>query len=322
MYDAKVLEVLIASPSDTSDQRTTIRQAVVRWNSTESRHFGVVLLPVMWETHTYPDLSQPPQRSINKQIVDDADILIATFWTTLGTPTADDESGTVEETNRFRYAGKHVLLYFCDMPMTPLDNDLTALDALKAFRERMKTQGLFSSYRGLDELGGKVREDLTKLIHDQGEGGAFAGTPSGPPEPQGGSPRDVASALSELHNQLRGYVTKWQAMLHALTDDFSVDKRVSLASEIERITLEVLRLASTEAPGAPFVAELSRIASEAHTVAATRVYMDGGLSFGKLTDGCNKLITDTAALVDRDWLPESPESSQGDDDQLSSPLSS
>lgn len=64
MYDAKVLEVLIASPSDTGDQRETIRQAVVRWNSTESRHFGVVLLPVMWETHTYPDLSQPAQQSM------------------------------------------------------------------------------------------------------------------------------------------------------------------------------------------------------------------------------------------------------------------
>lgn len=315
MYDAKVLEVLIASPSDTGDQRETIRQAVVRWNSTESRHFGVVLLPVMWETHTYPDLSQPAQQSINKQIVDDADILIATFWTTLGTQTADAESGTVEEITRFRDAGKHVLLYFCDMPTTPLDNDLTALEALRAFRERMKTEGLFDSYRNLDELSAKVRDDLAKLIHDQGQGGAFAGTPSsGSGGSGGGESRDVGSALSDLRNQLRGYVAKWETIFRALEDDdFSVDKRVSLASEIERVTLEVLRIASTDAPGAPFVAELSRIASEAHGVASTRVYMDGGISFGRLTDGCRTLIASVAALVEPNWTA-APDSSQATDE--------
>lgn len=116
MYDAKVLEVLIASPIDTPEQRAAIRDAVVRWNETEPRHFGVVLLPVMWETHTYPDLSAPAQPVINKQVVDRADIVIATLWTTLGSRTAEAESGTVEEIERARKAEKPVLLYFCDMP--------------------------------------------------------------------------------------------------------------------------------------------------------------------------------------------------------------
>lgn len=312
MYDAKVLEVLIASPSDTGEQRETIRQAVVRWNSTESRHLGVALLPVMWETHTYPDLSQPAQPTINGQIVDDADILIATFWTTLGTPTTEAESGTVEEIMRFRTASKHVLLYFCDMPTAPLDNDTTALDSLRTFREQMKREGLFSTYRNLHELNEKVRDDLTKLIHDQGERGDFSGPSSGGgrPGPGGNQPDDGRNTLEDLRKQLRGYATKWNTLFRALTDDFSVDKRQSLAADIERVTLEVLRIASTEAPDAPFLTELSRIATEAHSVASIRVYMDGGQSFGRLTDGCQTLIADISTLVEQVWEPSGPDTSQ------------
>ncbi len=308
MYDAKVLEVLIASPSDTKEQREAIRLAVVRWNSTESRHFGVVLLPVMWETHTYPDLSQPAQRSINKQIVDDADILIATFWTTLGTPTGDAESGTVEEITRFRDADKHLLLYFCDMPIAPLDNDMTALEALRTYREQTKKKGLLSSYRSLDELSSKVRDDLTRLIHDLGERGDFAGLSpqDNRPGPTSDMSRDIGKALSELRNQLRGYLAKWETVFHALEDDFSVDKRQLLASEIEQVTLEVLRIASTDSPGALFVIELSRIASDAHGVASTRVYLDGGRSFGTLTEGCRTLISEVSGLVEQEWNPPSP----------------
>jgi hypothetical protein len=303
MYDAKVLEVLIASPSDTREQREAIKQAVIYWNSTESRFLGVVLLPVMWETHTYPDFGQPAQQSINKQIVDDADILIATFWTTLGTPTTDAESGTVEEISRFRTAGKHVLLYFCEMPTAPLDNDATALEALRAYKEQVKKEALFSSFRNIEELKTKVRDDLTKLIHDKGDGGDF-GSPSPSDNPQGPSgdqPRDVGKALTELRSEFRGYLAKWEAVFHSLEDDYSVDKRQTLASEIEHVTLEVLRLASTEAPDAPFIAELSRIASEAHGVSTTRVYMDGGISFGKLTEGCRTLLASISTLVAGNW---------------------
>lgn len=304
MYNANVIEVLVASPGDTNNQRETIRQAVLRWNSTESRHFGVVLLPVMWETHTYPDLSQPAQPSINKQIVDDADILIATFWTTLGTPTADAQSGTVEEIERFTTNGKHVCLYFCDMPVVPLDQDTNDLDSLRGYRDDVKSKGLFSSYRSIEELSGKVRDDLTKLIHDQRESGHIAAVVGndGNASTQGSvASRDVDQALSELQNSLRGYLAKWETVFGSLGDDYSVDKRLSLASEIKSVLLEVIRMASTEAPGAPFVAELSQLASNAAAVARIRVYMDGGQSFGELTDSCRVLLETIRKVLAEPW---------------------
>jgi hypothetical protein len=304
MYNANVIEVLVASPGDTHDQRETIRQAVIRWNSIESRHFGVVLLPVMWETHTYPNLGQPAQASINKQIVDDADLLIATFWTTLGTPTVNSRSGTVDEIERFIDDKKHVCLYFCDMPVVLLDQDTSDIDSLKAFRDEMKPKGLFSSYRSLDELSSKVRDDLTKLIHDLRESGDITDVEENAlrvSTQAGVASRDVDDALSELQNSLRGYLAKWETTFGSLGDDYSADKRLSLASEIEGVLLEVIRVASTDAPGVPFVAELSQIATDAAAVARIRVYLDGGRSFGELTDGCQALLESIRNVLAQPW---------------------
>jgi len=231
MYEAKVLEVFIASPSDTNPQRGAIHDAVVRWNETESRHLGLVLLPVMWETHSYPDLSAPAQPVINEQVVDQVDVVIATFWTTLGSPTDSAESGTVEEIQRARNAGKHVLLYFCDMPVAPLDSDTTKLDELKAYKERVKKEGLFSSYSSIEELRDKVRKDLTRLVHRRLEDGDLAPAATQRVDlgdtntaPDGQTERTAAtSALNQVRSELRGYVAKWKSIIATFEEDPSAD---------------------------------------------------------------------------------------------------
>jgi hypothetical protein len=306
MYDAKVLEVLIASPSDTSKQRAAIRDAVVRWNEAESRRFGVVLLPVMWETHTYPDLSAPAQPVINKQVVDRADIVVATFWTTLGSRTAEAESGTVEEIDRARKAEKHVLLYFCDMPVAPLDNDTTALDELRAYKERIKTEGLFSSYSSIDELSEKVHKDLARFVHDSIESGDLPSTATGPGNANGapeveGETAAATSALNEIRNQLRGYVTKWESIQGSFEGDYSADSRQSLAKEVEQVILTVVQHVATVAPEAPVLQDLSAVARDAHAVAAIMLFLDGGKSFKELTDGCIELVQRVSALVQQEW---------------------
>jgi hypothetical protein len=306
MYAATVLEVLIASPSDTPKQRAAIREAVVRWNETEARHLGVVLLPVMWETHTYPDLSAPAQPVINKQVVDLADIVIATFWTTLGSRTTEAESGTAEEIDRARKAEKPVLLYFCDMPVAPLDSDTTALDQLRAYKERIKTEGLFSSYSSIDELREKVRKDLTRRVHDTVESGNVASTPT-PSDDANRAPEVQAegtaatSALNEIRSQLRGYLTKWQSIVGSFGGDYSADTRQSLATEVEQVILSVVQRVATVAHEAPILQELTALARDAHTVATTRLYLDGGTSFNQLTDGCIELVQGVSALVQQEW---------------------
>ena len=299
MYDARVLEVLIASPSDVPDQREAIRDTVIRWNATESRYLGIVVLPVMWETHAYPDLSPSPQASINVQVVKDADILLATFWTTLGTPTTNARSGTVEEIERFVALDRHVCLYFCNTPVIPTSVDPIALESLNEYREEVKSRRLFRSYATVDQLKAQVRDDLTRIAREIGGAGGASHEGSNGGSGHGGDA--ITHRLSELQTLLRGYLTKWKTIFQGLENDYVVQKRISLASEIRAVTLEVVRLASEVAPSATFVTRLSAIAIQADSVASIRVYMDGGMSFGALTEGCRTLIREVEEALELPW---------------------
>jgi hypothetical protein len=115
-YQATIVRVLIASPGDTVNERRVLREAIEDWNSLNGDQ-GVFLQPVMWERDATPELGDRPQGVINRQLVDNADMLIGIFWTRLGTPTSEADSGTVEEIERVAAAGKPVLLYFSKKPV-------------------------------------------------------------------------------------------------------------------------------------------------------------------------------------------------------------
>jgi hypothetical protein len=298
MYTASVLEVLIASPSDTSDQRAAIRHAVFDWNKSNARASGVALLPVMWETDTYPELGQPAQAIINKQIVDDADILIATFWTSLGSPTRDAESGTIEEIDRFVVAGKPVLVYFCETPAMVMSVDGTAIDAVKKYRQKLQGEGLYSSYGSTDELAIKVRDDLTRRIREMQESAVIASAPENAPSRDEDAERE-SSDLEPTRRFLSGYAAKWRAQIDGLEkeDVPSVDRRHELMEEVRDVVLEAQRLVSTENPDAPILLGLMKISSEAARFAVFRVYIDGGRSFNELDEGCRNLVNEVEALT-------------------------
>ena len=68
-YQATVCRILIASPSDVAPERKAIPEVINAWNGTHSEDYGVILMPVMWETDSTPETSDRPQAIINKQIV-------------------------------------------------------------------------------------------------------------------------------------------------------------------------------------------------------------------------------------------------------------
>src|SRR5437763_979584 len=99
-FDALVLQVLVASPSDVARERDIVTEVVHEWNAVYARERNVVLMPLRWETDAYPVYGTAPQVAINDQIVGHADMAIGMFWTRLGTRTEVAESGTVEELDR------------------------------------------------------------------------------------------------------------------------------------------------------------------------------------------------------------------------------
>jgi hypothetical protein len=112
-FSASVLRVLVASPFDTQDERELLRRVIREWNDDHTEDTGTVLLPVLWETHSVPEMGGRPQAILNRQLVENCDMLVGAFWTRLGTPTGEQPSGTVEEIRRFlggRQAGTSLLL--------------------------------------------------------------------------------------------------------------------------------------------------------------------------------------------------------------------
>lgn len=155
--------VLIASPSDLTEERDVATNAINEWNAQHADTEGVVLLPVRWETHALPTTGTRPQDAINP-LVRSSDILIGMFWTRIGTKTGVAESGTVEEIDLFVAAAKPAMLYFSRRPIDPDRIDTRQHGRLRKFKEATYKRALTGSFRSLDELRQTLVRDLTRQV--------------------------------------------------------------------------------------------------------------------------------------------------------------
>ena len=163
-FQAIVYRILIASPSDVIAERKAIPDVINAWNATHSKDFQAVLHPVMWETHSTPEMGDRPQAIINKQIVASCDLLVGAFWTRIGTHTGVAESGTVEEINEIKSAGKPILLYFSSAPVVPDSVDPEQYRRLTDFKKQCQAEGLTEKYDSISELREKLLRHLTHIV--------------------------------------------------------------------------------------------------------------------------------------------------------------
>lgn len=140
-YTAETFNVMIASPGDVASERAIIRDVVYEWNAVNSSSRRIVLLPVGWESHSSLEMEAPPQAIINKQIVDDCDLLIGVFWTRIGTATDGYASSTVEEFERHIEYGKPAMLYFSSQPVALDIFDLDQVASVKNSKLIVKKEG-------------------------------------------------------------------------------------------------------------------------------------------------------------------------------------
>jgi hypothetical protein len=152
-FAAQTFLVLIASPGDLPEERQVAVDAINMWNAEHSSADHVVLLPVMWETHAVPEMGAlGPQEIINRQLVDQCDLLIGMFWTRLGTATGVAESGTVEEIGRVVAAGKPAMLYFSQRAIDPTKIDFSQHQRLMQFAEVTRQSALVQNFVSLEQL--------------------------------------------------------------------------------------------------------------------------------------------------------------------------
>ena len=157
---------MIASPGDVASERAIIRDVVYEWNAIHSNIRNIVLLPIGWESHSSPDMSGSPQEVINKQILEKCDFLVGVFWTRLGTPTKNYDSGTVEEIERYVKSKKPVMLYFSSQPVAMESVNLDQYTALTKFKESCQKRGLFEVYDSHSEFKEKFFRQLQIKLNE------------------------------------------------------------------------------------------------------------------------------------------------------------
>lgn len=165
-YESTVYRILIASPSDVDEEREVASRIIQDWNDLHSFNKKIVLLPVKWETHSSPTFGVRPQEAINKQIVDDCDMLVGFFWTKIGTPTGEDISGTIEEIKRVSKEGKPVMLYFSKRGKDPSQIDIKQFESLVKFKEDVYKVALVESYSSIVDFRDKVSRQIEMKIRE------------------------------------------------------------------------------------------------------------------------------------------------------------
>lgn len=155
---------MIASPSDVIREREIIREVIYDWNYVNSQREEIILQPIAWDTHSSPSMGDRPQAIINDQILENCDLLVAVFWTRIGSPTGEEISGTVEEIKKHFESGKPTMIYFSSAPVRPDSVDAEQYEALKSFKSWCQSNGLTENYDSTEDFRNKFYRQLSQTV--------------------------------------------------------------------------------------------------------------------------------------------------------------
>ena len=150
---------MIGAPSDIRDEVEIVKNVLNIWNTINSDKEKIVLLPKYWADSTYPEVGIRPQTAINKQIVEDSDLLISIFGAKLGSPTGVSQSGSIEEIEEHIKAGKNVMVFFKKFG-SYYDIDTEQLKQLQEYRKSNKDNVFWAEY----DNPGEFKELLNKKL--------------------------------------------------------------------------------------------------------------------------------------------------------------
>ena len=145
-------DLLISCPGDIKDEVNCIKEVVDQFNATFADSLGISIRTKHWSKNSYPQSGGKPQALLNEQFVNDCDAAIAIMWTRFGTPTDEYGSGTEEEIEIMLHDGKQVFMYFCDKPLNPSQMDSEEYKRVKAFKDKYKDRGIYSTYTSIDDF--------------------------------------------------------------------------------------------------------------------------------------------------------------------------
>lgn len=300
-YQATVYRILIASPSDVTAERKAIPEVISSWNATHAEDYGVVLVPVMWETHSTPEMGDRPQAIINKQIVASCDLLVGAFWTRIGTHTGVAESGTVEEISEIKSAGKPILIYFSSVPVVPDSVDPEQYKRLTDFKKQSQAEGLTEKYDSISELREKLLRHLTNTVRK------IHGEPTFTPT----KTDEGLGSVSTVKDQFMALITRAEVDWKTERDSepVSVDEGKYI---IERFFSDLIDFRATLSTvvDESMLNNIDNQITSLKRLRDHRLTLDGGKSYKAFWDNGDKIFENLKSLItDVTYKPESGEES-------------
>jgi SAM-dependent methyltransferase len=137
----RVIEVFIASPSDTRLQRDKIESLINQWNALEGERTSIRLEPRRWERHAPVGSGETPQEIIDRELLHRSDMMIAIFWTKFLSTTGQAISHTENEIRYFLDRKRPVILYVLETPVKPSEVNGDDLNKIKDYRRHLQDEG-------------------------------------------------------------------------------------------------------------------------------------------------------------------------------------
>jgi len=273
--DGLIFRILVASPSDCIQERKAIPEVIYSWNAANSTRTAAILEPVLWETHATPELGDRPQALINKQLVQQCDVLIGVFWTRLGTATGVAESGSAEEIEEFRKVDKPVLLYFSSVPVVPESIDLEQYHALIEYKKKLQSDGLVFSYNSVGDFRQLLQRHLSSTM------GILL-------EKSGRRPKTVnASAQSEQTQAIKMFKSQVETFLRRFEAEWTAERDIKPPSIDEgkyilnNAQSQVLDFKAqiVKDEGSELSVILQNVLKQLKELNRHQLYLDGGTSY-------------------------------------------
>lgn len=226
-----------------------------------------------------------PQAILNEQIVKSCDLLVGVFWSRIGTPTGKAVSGTVEEIEEMRAAGKPVLLYFSSQPPPADAVDSEQYKKLNEFRSWCRDKALIESYTDLSDFKDKLERQLNTT---------FSRLRRKTPPP--------ASASAEIFRRsphLDKFMERYQGVIATFTAEWNAERDTQpVSTERGKDILAQLRSALANLNADPAVSSSPNIKQFFHSVLVktnqafqTRMMIDGGRSYQALWNSGTEVFT-------------------------------
>ncbi len=168
MFQANCYNVMIVSPSDVSNEREIVKNVLYKWNELNSRCHNIVFSVLGYDINAHADSGSHPQESLNRQLLKEADLIIAIFWTKLGTPTKEYSSGSVEEISKHIKEGKKALIYFNNKTFEPKDSERKKqYKKLMKYKESIKNEAFYKEFSSEGEFERVVKDDIQLIANYQ-----------------------------------------------------------------------------------------------------------------------------------------------------------